>query len=196
MGGDLKAAPAGKAPSFLVAAAKDPISGNLDRIQIVKGWLDKAGKTHEKIYDVVWSDPAKRKPGANGKLPPVGNTVDVKNATWRNSIGSTGADHASGRTRTSTPRLRAFYYARVIEIPTPRWTAFDAVRFKHEDGPRGADDAAGTRLHLADLVLAFVMTSRTNGRSALVAGVELALMNIGSRPPGHAGGASRSCTSC
>ena len=75
-----------KAPNFLVAAMKDPYSGNLDRIQIIKGWLDAAGETHEKVYDVAWS--GDRTPGADGKLPAVGNTVDVKNATWTNSIGS------------------------------------------------------------------------------------------------------------
>ena len=126
MGGDLSAAPDGKAPSFLVAAAKDPYSGNLDRIQIVKGWMNADGKTEEKVYDVVWSDD--RKPGADGKLPPVGNTVDVENATWSNSIGEpemitvwTDPDF--------DPNQRAFYYARVIEIPTPRWTAYEAKRF-------------------------------------------------------------------
>jgi hypothetical protein len=134
MGGDLKAAPAGKAPSFLVGAMKDPLSGNLDRIQIIKGWVDKAGKTHEKIYDVVWSDPGKRKRSANGKVPPVGNTVDVKNATWRNSIGSPELITV-WKDPDFDPSLRAFYYARVIEIPTPRWTAFDAVRFNVKMGP-------------------------------------------------------------
>jgi len=126
MGGDLSAAPDGKAPSFLVAAAKDPYSGNLDRIQIVKGWMNADGKAEEKVYDVVWSDD--RKPGADGKLPPVGNTVDVENATWSNSIGEpemitvwTDPDF--------DPNQRAFYYARVIEIPTPRWTAYEAKRF-------------------------------------------------------------------
>jgi hypothetical protein len=86
MGGDLRNAPKGKAPSFLVATLKDPYSGNLDRIQIVKGWLDGKGKTHEKVYDVVWGDADKRKPLTDGKLPPVGNTVDVKNATWTNTL--------------------------------------------------------------------------------------------------------------
>jgi hypothetical protein len=134
MGGDLKAAPAGKKPTFLVAASKDPLSGNLDRIQVVKGWVDKAGKTHEKIYDVAWSDAPKRKPGANGKLPPVGNTVDLKNATWRNSIGSPELITV-WKDPDFDPALRAVYYARVIEIPTPRWTAFDAVRFNVKMGP-------------------------------------------------------------
>lgn len=134
MGGDLKAAPAGKQPTFLVAAAKDPLSGNLDRIQIVKGWVDKTGKTQEKIYDVAWSDPAKRKLGPNGKLPSVGNTVDVKNATWRNSIGATELITV-WKDPAFDPTLRAFYYARVIEIPTPRWTAFDQVRFNIKMSP-------------------------------------------------------------
>jgi hypothetical protein len=126
MGGDLRAAPAGKAPSFLVAAMKDPYSGNLDRIQIIKGWLDAAGKTHEKVYDVAWS--GDRKPGSDGKVPAVGNTVDVKNATWSNSIGAPELITAWADPDFDT-KQPAFYYARVIEIPTPRWTAFDAKRF-------------------------------------------------------------------
>jgi hypothetical protein len=132
MGGDLRKAPAGKKPSFLVAAARDPLSGNLDRIQIVKGWLDKAGKTQEKVYDVAWS--GNRKPGKDGKVPPVGNTVDVKTATWRNTIGSAELITV-WKDPDFDPSLRAFYYARVIEIPTPRWTAFDAVRFDVKMSP-------------------------------------------------------------
>jgi len=85
MGGDLRGAPAGASPSFLVFAMKDPYSGNLDRVQIIKGWMDANGDTHEQVYDVVWS--GDRTPGADGKLPPVGNTVDVANATWTNTIG-------------------------------------------------------------------------------------------------------------
>jgi hypothetical protein len=126
MGGDLTSAPDGKAPSFLVAALRDPFSGNLDRIQVVKGWLDGKGKRQEKVYDVVWA--GDRQPGADGKLPPVGNTVDVATATWSNSIGSpelitvwTDPDF--------DPGVRAFYYVRVLEIPTPRWTAYEAARF-------------------------------------------------------------------
>jgi hypothetical protein len=126
MGGDLTAAPEGKSPNFLVAAMKDPYSGNLDRIQIIKGWLDTAGKTHEKVHDVVWS--GARKAGADGKLPPVGNTVDVKNANWSNSI---GAPELIGYWSDPEfdPTQKAFYYVRVIEIPTPRWTAYEAKRF-------------------------------------------------------------------
>ena len=132
MGGDLRGAPAGKAPSFLVAALKDAYSGNLDRIQIVKGWMNADGTTEEKVYDVVWS--GERKPAADGKLPPVGNTVNVAKATWRNTIGApelisvwTDPDF--------DPSLSAFYYARVIEIPTPRWTAYEALRFGVEMTP-------------------------------------------------------------
>ncbi|MBD9491115.1 DUF3604 domain-containing protein [Ensifer sp. ENS11] len=127
MGGDLPPAPAGKeAPTFLVAALKDPIGANLDRYQIVKGWMDAAGQLHEQVYDAAWS--GERKPGADGKLPPVGNTVDVADATWTNTIGapeliSVWTDPAFD------PAQRAFYYARVLEIPTPRWTAYDAKYF-------------------------------------------------------------------
>ncbi len=128
MGGDLNRAPEGKAPTFLVAALKDPYSGNLDRIQIIKGWLDKKGKTQEKVYDVAWGDAESRQPNTEGQLPPVGNTVDVANATWTNTIGDpelitvwTDPDF--------DPDQRAFYYARVIEIPTPRWTAYDQKRY-------------------------------------------------------------------
>jgi len=129
MGGDLTKAPAGKAPTFLVAALRDPLSGNLDRIQIVKGWLGKDGKPQEKVYDVVWSDPGKRRPDAKGKLTPVGNTVDVANASWTNTIG-TPELIAVWKDPAFDPAAKAFYYARVIEIPTPRWTAYDAKYFK------------------------------------------------------------------
>jgi hypothetical protein len=105
---------------------KDPMSGNLDRIQIIKGWLNPDGSKEEKIYDVAWS--GDRKKGADGKVPAVGNTVDAANATWTNSIGSPelltvwkDPDFDAGKS--------AFYYARVIEIPTPRWTAYEAKRF-------------------------------------------------------------------
>jgi len=126
MGGDLSSSPEGKSPNFLVAAMKDPLSGNLDRIQIIKGWMDGEGNTHEKVYDVAWS--GDRQPGADGKLPPVGNTVDVKNATWSNSIGAPELIIV-WQDPDFDPSLNAFYYARVIEIPTPRWTAYEAKRF-------------------------------------------------------------------
>jgi hypothetical protein len=128
MGGDLPAAPNGKSPTFLVAALKDPIGANLDRIQIDKGWLDAGGQVQEKVYDVAWGDAAKRKPGADGKLPPVGSTVDVASATWTNTIGDPELV-AVWKDPAFDPKLRAFYYARVLEIPTPRWTAYDARRF-------------------------------------------------------------------
>ncbi|WP_241263131.1 DUF3604 domain-containing protein [Parahaliea mediterranea] len=120
-----------KAPTFLVAASRDPMGANLDRIQIVKGWLDEAGTSHERVYDVSWSQPGQRQPGSDGTLPPVGNTVDIANATWRNSIGA--AELATVWRDPDFDRDRAaFYYARVLEIPTPRWTAYDARRFDVE----------------------------------------------------------------
>ena len=132
MGGDLRGGVEGSAPTFLVAAAKDPYSGNLDRIQIVKGWLDSDGETHEQVYDVAWSDA--REPGADGKLPPVGNTVNVAEATWVNSIGAPELI-AVWQDPDFDPSERAVYYARVIEIPTPRWTAYEALRFGVEMTP-------------------------------------------------------------
>jgi hypothetical protein len=128
MGGDLSDAPAGKAPTFLVAALKDPIGANLDRIQVIKGWLDGQGEVHEQIYDVVWGDADKRKPGPDGKLPPVGDTVDVENAAWSNTIGDPELITV-WKDPNFDAKQRAFYYARVLEIPTPRWTAYDAKRF-------------------------------------------------------------------
>ena len=112
--------------TFLFAALKDPLSGNLDRIQIVKGWLDSDGRKQERIYDVVWS--GDREIGADGKLPPVGNTVDVANATWSNTI---GAPELIGvwEDPDFDASQRAVYYARVLEIPTPRWTAYEQVRY-------------------------------------------------------------------
>lgn len=128
MGGDLLVPPKGKkAPTFLVAALKDPLSGNLDRIQIIKGWMDKKGKLHEKVYDVAWSD--NRKPDANGKLPSVGNTVDVANATWTNTIGEPELTSV-WKDPDFDVKQSAFYYTRVIEIPTPRWTAYEAEYYK------------------------------------------------------------------
>ena len=128
MGGDLSAPPAGKAPTFLVAALRDPMGANLDRIQIVKGWLDAKGAVQEKVHDVVWGDADKRKPGKDGKLPPVGNTVDIANALWTNTIGAPELITV-WKDPDFDAAQRAFYYARVIEIPTPRWTAYDAKVF-------------------------------------------------------------------
>jgi hypothetical protein len=126
MGGDLRPAPSGMAPVFMVGALKDPWGANLDRIQIVKGWLDTKGNVQEKVYDVALSDG--RKLGPDGKAPPVGNTVDVVNASYANDIGAPDL-----RTVWTDPdfdaRHRAFYYARVLEIPTPTWQAYDAKRY-------------------------------------------------------------------
>jgi hypothetical protein len=126
MGGTLPPRPAAaKAPSFMVIALRDPIGANLDRIQIIKGWLDASGDTREKVFDVAWS--GGRKIGRDGKLQPVGNTVDVKNANWTNTIGASelGAVWSDPE---FDPAQKAFYYARVIEIPTPRWSTYDAYR--------------------------------------------------------------------
>jgi hypothetical protein len=123
MGGDLKIAPSGKAPTFMIRAMRDADGANLDRVQVVKGWLDTSGKTQEKVYDVAWS--GNRKPGADGKLPPVGNTVNVKDASYSNSIGAPFLT-AYWKDPSFDPKLRAFYYVRVLEIPTPRWTTYDA----------------------------------------------------------------------
>jgi hypothetical protein len=129
MGGDLRLAPPGKAPTFLVAALKDPMGANLDRAQIVKGWLDAKGKTHEKVYDVAWGDAATRKPDPKtGKVPAVGNTVDVADATWTNTIGAPELITV-WKDPDFDASQKAFYYVRVIEIPTPRWTAYEAKRF-------------------------------------------------------------------
>jgi hypothetical protein len=136
MGGELQNAPQGKAPTFLVGALKDPYSGNLDRIQIVKGWLDRKGNTHEKVYDVVWGDADRRQPGEDGGLPPVGSTVDVAAATWTNTIGDPELITV-WKDPDFDPAEPAFYYARVIEIPTPRWTAHEA-RFFGVEAPAGA----------------------------------------------------------
>lgn len=132
MGGELGPDPQGRAPSFLVAALRDPIGANLDRYQIVKGWLDAEGNPQEQVYDVAWSDD--RVPGADGKLPPVGSTVDVESATWTNTIGAPELI-AVWTDPDFDPTLPAFYYGRVLEIPTPRWTAYDAAYYGTEPLP-------------------------------------------------------------
>jgi len=126
MGGDLKQAPKGKkAPKFMVFALRDPVGANLDRIQIIKGWMDTKGKTHEKVYNVAWS--GDRKKNSKGKLPAVGNTVDLEAANWLNTIGA--SELATVWTDPDfNAKENAFYYARVIEIPTPRWIVYDKVR--------------------------------------------------------------------
>lgn len=145
MGGDLTKAKRGQVPKFLVIAAMDADGARLDRIQIIKGWMDKAGKLQEKVYDVAWSDDRKLDK-RTGKLPAVGNTVDVENATYLNTI---GAPQLS--TYWEDPDFdraeRAFYYARVLEIPTPRWTTYDSAYFNVElqdDVPSSIQDRAYT----------------------------------------------------
>jgi len=127
MGGNLSRAPAGKRPAFLVQALRDPDGPNLDRIQVVKGWLGKDGKTHERIFDVAVS--GGRTIGPDGRCTtPVGNTVNVAEATYTNSIGA-AALSAFWVDPTFIASDRAFYYVRVIQIPSPRWTAYDQKRF-------------------------------------------------------------------
>ncbi len=127
MGGDLKKAPKGKAPTFMVRALRDPDNANLDRIQIIKGWLDKKGKTHERIYDVAVSDG--RKIGKDGRCKtPVGSTVNIPDASYTNTIGDPLLT-AFWKDPDFDPKQNAFYYVRVIEIPKPRWTAYDAKFF-------------------------------------------------------------------
>ena len=127
MGGTLGPAQAGtgKPLRFNVWAMMDPDNANLDRIQIIKGWIDEKGAPQEKIIDVVWS--GERKPGADGKLPPVGDTVDVKTAEWTNTIGSPELTGTWVDTEFD-PKQNALYYARALQIPTPRWSTYDAVR--------------------------------------------------------------------
>jgi hypothetical protein len=127
MGSDLRGAPGDKSPNFLVAALKDPIGANLDRVQIVKGWMDADGEIHERVYDVAVSDG--REIGKDGRCnTPVGNTVDVANANWTNTIGDTEMITVWQDPNFDSSQ-RAFYYVRVLEIPTPRWTAHDAKYF-------------------------------------------------------------------
>jgi hypothetical protein len=125
MGGDLTGAPGTGAPTFLIRALKDPKSGNLDRIQMVKGWLDAKGQKREKVFDVAWA--GARKPGRDGKLPSVGTTVDLKTATYTNTIGAAELS-AAWTDPEFKANERAVYYARVLEIPTPRWSTYDAVK--------------------------------------------------------------------
>lgn len=126
MGSDLRPRENDAAPSFLIAALRDPIGANLDRAQVVKGWLDAEGELHEKVYDVAWS--GDRMADANGKVPEVGNTVDLETASWQNTIGA--SELATAWTDPDfDPANPAFYYVRVLEIPTPRWVVYDAVRY-------------------------------------------------------------------
>jgi len=124
----LTRAPEKKSVSFLVAATRDPLGANLDRVQVIKGWLDHSGSPHEKVFDVTWSNKDKRHIDKEGKLTSVGSSVDVKTASFTNEIGS--AELAAVWIDPEfDPNQRAFYYVRVLEIPTPRWVTYDAVRF-------------------------------------------------------------------
>ncbi len=148
MGGDLAPPAEGEAPDFLVYALRDPIGANLDRIQIFKGWLDaETGEAMEKVYDVVWS--GDRDADENGKLPPVGNTVDLSVPSWTNSLGAPelGAVWTDPDFDVTEP---AFYYARVIEIPTPRWTAYAAVKLGAEM-PEGASMTTQDRAYTSPI---------------------------------------------
>ena len=133
-----------KAPGFLVRAARSADGANLDRIQMIKGWLDKSGNAQEKIYDIAWA--GARKIGKSGKLPAVGNTVNVKAATYSNSIGAPVLE-TFWKDPAFKPEQRAFYYLRVIEIPTPRWTVYDAKVFgttPPKEAPTSIQDRAYT----------------------------------------------------
>ncbi len=129
MGADLSAAPKGAAPTFMIQAARDPQAANLDRIQVIKGWRDKAGETHEKIFDVALSDG--RQPDANGNIPPVGSTVDIEQASYQNNIGDPELA-VVWQDPQFDPKELAFYYVRVLEIPTPRWTTYDAAFYGND----------------------------------------------------------------
>jgi hypothetical protein len=132
MGGDLPAEHGGAAPTLLVSALKDPDGANLDRIQIVKGWADANGDLYERVYDVAVSDGREIRDGK--ATSPVGSTVDLETATYLNTIGD--ANFTVGWTDPDfDPEVPCFYYVRVLEIPTPRWTAFDEVRFGIEMAP-------------------------------------------------------------
>ena len=147
MGADLPVRTNDAAPTFMVYALRDPIGANLDRVQIVKGWLDANGETQERIYDVAWSD--NREPDAGGNVPAEGNTVDVENANWTNTIGA--SELASVWTDPDfDPAVSAFYYARVIEIPTPRWVVYDAFRFDVPI-PEGAETTQQERAYTSPI---------------------------------------------
>jgi hypothetical protein len=133
MGGDLSAAPDGAAPRFMVRALRDPDGANLDRIQIVKGWVDESGKAQERIFDIAVSDG--REIDKDGRCTtPVGDTVDVANATFTNTIGD-AVLAAYWEDPTFDPKQDAFYYVRVLEIPTPSWIAHDEKVFGKRDAP-------------------------------------------------------------
>jgi hypothetical protein len=127
MGGDLAKAPSGAKPGLLIRALRDPEGANLDRVQVIKGWTEADGSTHEHVYDVIWSGDRKPDP-KTGKLPPVGSTVNVPDASYTNAIGAPFLQ-TFWTDEDFDPAKRAFYYVRVLEIPTPRWTTYDAKAF-------------------------------------------------------------------
>ena len=148
MGGDLKAAPAGKSPRMMIRALRDPDGANLDRVQIIKGWLDAKGKLHERIYDVACSDG--RSINAQNRCNRlVGDTVDIENATYTNDIGEPLL-MAYWQDPEFDPKQRAFYYVRVLEIPTPRWTTYDAA-FYGVDLPEGVPPTQQERAYTSPI---------------------------------------------
>ena len=126
MGSDLRENEGGSAPNFMIAALRDPIGANLDRVQVIKGWMDEDGELHEKVYNVAWSD--NREIDGDGKIPEVGNTVDLETASWSNSIGASELVTV-WNDPDFDPAEKAFYYVRVLEIPTPRWVVYDKIRY-------------------------------------------------------------------
>ena len=118
MGGTLKAGGTG-APSFVISALKDPQDANLDRVQVVKGWVDAAGQSHEQVFDVIWSEMDGKRKAAGGKIPAVGDTIDLATATYQNTIGAPTLATVWSDPEFD-PKQRAFYYVRVIQIPSPR----------------------------------------------------------------------------
>jgi hypothetical protein len=134
MGGDLTRAPKGKAPAFLVYAIKDPVGANLDRVQVIKGWLKADGTSEEKVYDIAWSDG--RQLGEDGSLKAVGNTVDLTTGRYTNDIGDAQLSTV-WEDPDFDPGVRAFYYLRVLQIPTPRHTLYDAIALGMEPAKTG-----------------------------------------------------------
>lgn len=146
MGGHLTGK--GGAPTFLVEALKDPDGGNLDRIQIIKGWVDAKGQSHEKIFDVVWS--VERKRGRDGKVPAVRNTVDLKTGKYTNSVGAVQLRNV-WRDPEYRPGQRAFYYARVLQIPTPRYSLLDAIELGIEPAATGKPSTIQERAYTSPI---------------------------------------------
>ncbi len=163
MGADLFDAPAGKAPTFLVAALKDPIGPTSTASRSSRAGSTPGRGAGEDLRRGLGRCDSRR-PGADGKVPPVGNTVDVANAIWTNTIGDPELI-AVWQDPDFDPKVRAFYYARVIEIPTPRWTAYDAKRFNIKMPPEVPMIAPGARLHLAHL---YTPTNLTRRNEAVV----------------------------